>query len=130
MNMLNYWTRASRLGDNLPANQLITEDPTYHHKSGTKGNLGLKMPYVQTIRQLINEYQLHTLNIEPLLWTHVADIENIPIDLTLHETMKETSLQKWRQTILNHIQHQYKNHILIYTDGSKDREKTSPVQHL
>jgi len=123
MNMLNYWTRASRLGDKLPANQLITEDPIYHHKSGTKGNLGLKMPYVQTVRQLINEYQLHILNIEPLLCIHVADIENISIDLTLHETTKEHSSQKWCQTILNHIQHHYKNHILIYTDGSKDTEK-------
>ena len=101
MNMLKYWTRASRLGDNLPTNQLITEDPIYHYKSGTKGNLGLKMPYVQTIRQLINEYQLHTLNIEPLLYIHVPGIENISIDLTLHETTKEPSSKKWCQTVLN-----------------------------
>ena len=62
MNMLKYWTRSSLLGDNLSANLIIIEDPTYHHTLHTitnqeqKETVDINYHNVQTTRKLIQEY--------------------------------------------------------------------------
>ena len=116
-NMLKYWARTSRLGNSLPVNKLIIEDPSFMITKGAK----IKNPYTQEIQSLIQEYDIADIAIEPIATPDLYNAIEPQIDTSLTKIISKANIQ---QTDLSrtreHIRSEYQGFNKIYTDGSKD----------
>ena len=119
-NMVKYWARSSRLGDKLPVNSKIKYDPLYSHRK----NSHLTKPYVQKIRQLLQEYELNDINISPPTVTHTESLTEIYPDTGLTKIIDKSNLDPNSLNIVeNYLTANYPGFTHIYTDGSKNQNE-------
>ena len=78
----------STLGETLPINLKITDDPTFEH---SKSKLA-KKPYSQKIQDLINEYELNNINIQPMHIIHTEELDIFNTDTYLAEIISKKDL--------------------------------------
>lgn len=117
-NMLKYWARSSRQGENLPINELVTPDPAYEFFEKT--SKGYKLPYAQKVQKLLIEHNLTTIRIEKPVYQTLIDINTVTPDLSLTEVIKKYNPPEYNKNIaLTHINLHYADYYKIYTDGSK-----------
>ena len=114
--MLKYWARSSTLGDTLPINLKLTDDPAFEH-SKLKTS---KKPYSQKILDLINEYELNEINIQPRHIIHTEELEIFYTDTYLSEIISKKDLDpNSLQIVQEYIGKTYPHNRQIFTDGSK-----------
>ncbi|XP_053398064.1 uncharacterized protein LOC128556576 [Mercenaria mercenaria] len=127
VNMLKYWARSSRLGENLPINNTIKalkECPSTIERvrNGHTGRKELRtQPYTREVNRLLDKYQLSEVNIQEPVFSYNAGIMVTTPDLSLKCFINKTEDTTQAKHITEmHIMKHYRSHYHIYTDGSKN----------
>lgn len=122
-NMLKYWARSNRLGDELPINDKLRVDTIYKAKCNAKKK-HIKPPYSQTILKLLEEHELQNIEMAPPNYVQLTNIQTSKPDLELTEYISRSDpIPNKLFKAQTHIEDNYKEYIKYYTDGSKDQDK-------